>query len=571
MLSCGFNCACFRVRQVSGCARLTAMVTEAGVDAYNLTGGMHLSQIKITSLTFGYEGSYENIFEDVTLELDTDWRLGLIGRNGRGKTTLLRLLEGGLAYKGRIEASVSFDYFPFEPRDSTRDALTVAREVIAPFDEWEREMELLSLSTDPVSLSRYGDVFERYTACDGFIINSLITAECGKLGISPEVLEHPFDTLSGGEQTKLLLAALFLRHESFLLIDEPTNHLDLEGRETLSRYLGTKSGFILVSHDRAFLDASIDHVLSINRANIELQRGSYSSWKENRDRTEQFERTQDEKLRRQITELTAAAQKARGASAATEAHKHGERFAGVRPDRGALGHTAAKQMKRAKCLEARRERALDEKLQLLKNEEQAQSLKLRLLPPPKKRLVSVSGLSVFYGSRVLFENLSFTVDAGERAALTGLNGCGKSSVIKLLLGQEVPHTGLCELTSGVKVSYVPQDTSFLRGDMRAYIEREQLDEELLKAILRKLDFTRAAFDRRLEELSSGQKKKLLLGAALSRQAHILIWDEPLNYIDILSREQLEELIERYRPTMLFIEHDKMFEKRIATREIAVKQ
>ena len=207
-----------------------------------------MSMIQVSHLTFGYEGSFDNIFEDVSFQIDTDWKLGFIGRNGRGKTTFLNLLLGRYEYTGTITHSVEFEYFPHPVEDREEMTLTILEGIAPEAQLWEIQREL-----------------------------SLLEVEEG-------VLYRPFSTLSNGEQTKTLLAALFLKENRFLLIDEPTNHLDTLAREKVGEYLAGKKGFILVSHDRAFLDRCVDHVLSINRADIEVQRGNYSSWQQNKDR-----------------------------------------------------------------------------------------------------------------------------------------------------------------------------------------------------------------------------------------------------------------------------------------------
>ena len=519
--------------------------------------------IDVAHLTFGFDG--EMIFDDVSVQLDTDWRLGLIGRNGRGKTTFLHLLQGAYPYAGTITADTAFDYFPFDVDDPAQDTLGVVRAAIAPFDCWEARMQRLAARGDEAAMREYGELYERYQGADGYTINEQIVREAALLQVPGEVLARPFGTLSHGERTKLLLAALFLKKGNFLLIDEPTNHLDLHGRRVIGEYLARKSGFILVSHDRALLDTAADHILSIDRCGIELQRGNYTSWKENRDRHDAFERAENEKLVQDITRLQAAAGRAGAWSDALERSKVGAHAA----DRGYIGHKSAKMMKRAKVIERRCEEKIEHKRALFKNTEQAEKLKLHLLKPPRKRLIEVERLAVDYGARALFTGLSFTVEAGERVALTGPNGSGKSSVLALLLGRDVPHTGAARIAPGLEVSYIPQDTSFLRGSLDEFIAARSLDGSLLRAILRKLDFTRAQFSRDLAGYSAGQKKKLLLAAALSKPAHILIWDEPLNFIDILSREQVEALLSHEEPTMLFVEHDATFIKNIATRSVAV--
>ena len=161
--------------------------------------------------------------------------------------------------------------------------------------------------------------------------------------------------------------------------------------------------------------------------------------------------------------------------------------------------------------------------------------------------------------------MTFTLERGERAALRGPNGAGKSSLLKLILGEEIPHTGTLWLAGGCKVSYVPQDTSFLRGDLKTFAQESGIDESLFKAILRKLDFSRTQFEKDMADYSGGQKKKVLLARSLCQPAHLYLWDEPLNFVDLYSRMQLEDLLLRYRPTMLFVEHDRTFTDKVATR------
>jgi len=247
-----------------------------------------MSQIMINDLTFSYDTVYDNIFEHVSFMIDTDWRLGFIGRNGKGKTTFLNLLLRKYEYQGSITASVNYDYFPFEVSNPEINTLELIKDTIAPFSSWEIEMkECLRKQeggADLPAMDRYGQLLDLYQVQDGFIIEELIEKELGRLQVDASVLERPFSTLSFGERTKVMLAALFLKKNNFLLIDEPTNHLDMEGRAALADYLRTKKGFILVSHDRAFLDQCIDHVLSINRADIEVMKGNYTTWRENKDR-----------------------------------------------------------------------------------------------------------------------------------------------------------------------------------------------------------------------------------------------------------------------------------------------
>lgn len=490
-----------------------------------------MSQIIVTNLTFRYDGSYDNVFENVSLCLDTDWKLGFIGRNGRGKTTFLKLLMGEYDFSGSISASVDFAYFPFDAPAPERDTLAVIRSICPTREEWalHRELSLLDIGRD--------------------------------------CLFRPFNTLSNGERTRALLAAMFLKENNFLLIDEPTNHLDMEARETLAQYLKKKKGFILVSHDRVFLDGVIDHVLSINRADIELQQGNYSTWARNRELQDSYERRENERLAKEIGHLAEAARRTSGWSDKLEKTKHGVKSGGLRPDRGYIGAKSAKMMKRSKVTEARRQKAVEDKKSLLKNVEKTAGIAMSPLVFPQRHLMNASGLSVAYGDRVLFEGLHFDLGRGDRIAVCGRNGSGKSSLLRLLAGEDVPHGGNLRRGSNLIISIVPQDTSFLSGGLAGFAEAGGVDPALYRSMLRKLGLSREQFEKDLSDFSDGQKKKALLALSLCQRAHVYIWDEPLNFIDVISRRQVEELILKHGPTMIFVEHDRAFVDAVATKTI----
>lgn len=498
-----------------------------------------MAQIRVKDLTFCYDGGIDNIFEDVSFSIDTDWRLGFIGRNGKGKTTFLNLLLGKYRYQGTIDAPSGFRYFPYLVTERQ-----MGMEAWAFIDELEEGCELWQAAR-----------------------------ELADLGETDEILYRPFGSLSPGERTKILLAVLFAGNGGFFLIDEPTNHLDLEGRRKLGSYLARKRGFLLVSHDRAFLDQCVDHILAINRTNIEIQRGNFSSWWENRRRQDAFELARQEKLQKDIGRLTESARRASGWSDRTEKSKFGVDKTGAKAaDRGFVGHKAAKLMQRSKSIQRRREEAVEEKKQLLQNLERQEALAVTPLPcRTGARLAEFRDVAVCYNGRRVCREITFEVLAGERIALQGANGCGKSSLLKLLLGEEIPHSGTVETMSGLVVSYVSQNTDHLRGSLTEFVRTQGLDGSRFRTILRKLDVPREQFEKDLADYSSGQKKKVLLAASLCTQAHLYVWDEPLNFIDVISRMQVEDLLLACRPTLLFVEHDARFCDEIATRRIRIQR
>ena len=500
-----------------------------------LKGLIIIAEINISGITFAYDGSYENVFENVHLSIDTNWKLGLSGRNGRGKTTLLRLLAGQLAYRGKITAPCNFTYFPFDV-----DKSRLTKSIIGDFGDFT--------ATHPHS-------------------DWQLTRELNLLEVTEDALHRPFDTLSGGEQTKVMLAALFLRENNFLLIDEPTNHLDIHGRELVSRYLSGKSGFILVSHDRYFLDGCVSHILSINKANIEVMRGNFSTWLENKQRQDNFELAENQKLKREIVRLEKSAREKADWSENVESSKIGKNAVRDIGWRSYAGEKSRKMMKSSKVIEKRQQRAIEEKSNLLKNIETVDDLKIFPQKYHAKTLVRLRDVGISYGDKAVCNDITFTIETGDRIAICGANGSGKSSIIKLICGESLQHTGEVHVGSGLKISYISQDTSHLTGNLWDFCRDNGLDASLMLAMLRKLDFRREQFDIAMQNFSAGQKKKVLIAKSLLEKAHLLIWDEPLNYIDVLSRIQIENLILRHCPTILFVEHDGAFLDKIATSRI----
>lgn len=486
-----------------------------------------MSLIHVANLTFSYDGSYDIIFENVSFQIDTDWKLGLIGRNGRGKTTFLNLLFGKYEYQGDIFRSVNFDYFPFEVSNKTESTLDVIALIYPDFALWKIKKEFFLLE------------------------------------VCESVLYRQFDTLSQGEQTKVLLAILFLKPNVFLLIDEPTNHLDETARIIVGNYLKSKKGFIVVSHDRYFLDHCIDHVLSINKSNIEVQHGNFSSWWYNKTVRDQFEITENEKLQKQIKHLSKASKQTANWSDKVELTKYGTR--GV--DKGYIGHKAAKMMKRSKAIQNRKALAVAEKSKLLKNIEQTSELAIHPMVYHTNQLATLKDISIFYMQNKICHDVNFTIKQGDRIALRGKNGCGKSSILKLILGEKIDHLGTITVGNHLIISYVSQDTSFLNGTLEELANASCIDLTLFKSILIKLDFNQIHLEKKIETLSEGQKKKVSIAKSLCQQAHLYLWDEPLNFIDVISRIQIENLIDQYKPTLLFVEHDTTFCEKIATKMI----
>ena len=491
-----------------------------------------MAMIQLMDVSFTYEGSYEEVFTHLTCRLDSTWRLGLIGRNGRGKTTLLRLLAGQLKPRGVIQAPLRPVLFPFAAPGEATLTMDALRTFAPDAEDWRLQLG------------------------------------CNQLGITETALTRPFGTLSRGEQTKAQLAALFAREDVWPLIDEPTNHLDGQGRELVAQYLSGKDGFLLVSHDRDFLNRCVDHTVSLNRSTVTVQRGNFDDWERAFAQKNEAEQARNVQLHKEIDRLEESARKqAEWSRTCEKGNFHVAASDCAALDRGYVGARSAALMKRSLNAQARIGRDIEEKRTLLRDAERVGELKLSPLVHPKKKLIDVQDAFVRYDGRTVCEGIRFTVEQGDRLALTGGNGSGKSSVLKTLCGLSDAMGGVVNLASGLRISYVPQSTEGMQGSLRAFIAQTGADETLCKAILRNMDFGRQQFDKTIEQYSEGQKKKLLLARSLCEQAHVYIWDEPLNYMDVFSRIQLEELIVAAKPTLLLVEHDHAFVTRVCTQTV----
>ena len=484
-----------------------------------------MASIKVTDLSFYYDGSYDMIFEQVNFEIDTKWKLGFCGRNGRGKTTFLRLLMGDFEFRGHVASDVSFDYFPFEIPDKSRTVLKILLDVAPASQEWQ------------------------------------IRKELSLLHVASDAIDRSFHTLSSGEQTKVLLAGLFLKGNHFLLIDEPTNHLDTFARRVVANYLKGKNGFILVSHDRTLLDACTDHTLSINKTNIEIISGNFSTWWQQHARQEAFEQQENEKLNEEIKNLTHVARQNKFWAQTLVGQNYD--YAG---HYRSPGSREARLRKDAKRKERQILENIEEKKMLLKNVETKEALTISPLETGEQ-LLNMENIHFKYDTRNILKDFSLTLNQGDRVAIVGANGSGKSSVLKLICGELTPCLGTIQLAQNLIISYVPQDATFLTGNLNDFALNSGLDLEIFTTLLMKLDFSDDQLRKDMNLFSAGQKKKVLIAKSLAEKAHLYIWDEPLNYIDVLSRMQIEELLLSCRPTMIFVEHDEAFIENVANQVI----
>ena len=514
------------------------------------------------NVTFYYTSPYKVIFENLNLTIDCNWKTGLIGRNGRGKTTMLNLLQKKLFPQiGNIHHSKECFLFPYQADENFDTVYKFLKNNTAPFDFWEKEMEKLTKNPTKENLEKYGEIQELFTNHNGYIIDSLIEKELYDMKLENSILTRDLKTLSGGEKTKIQIILLFLKQNIFPLIDEPTNHLDIKGREILSDYLNKKTGFILVSHDRFFLDSCVDHIISINKSDIRINQSTYSQWEENMTLELNFEKKRNEKIKSNIKKLNEASRRSRKWSDSKESEK------AAHTDKGAIGAQSARLMKQAINFEKRIDKNIEEKSSLLKNLEKDYDLKIFNHPKTPSTLIDIKDLTIKYDANVILKNFSMTLNKGDRVAITGKNGSGKTSIFKALLNQ-ITYEGKIIFPDFIIFSLAKQIPEWNTGLLKNHVEK-YFEENKFREILACLNVRGDIWEKPLENFSEGERKKIEICKSIINPVMLLMWDEPLNYLDIPTRQKIQEAIIKYSPTMIFIEHDKYFTEKVATQIIEI--
>ena len=492
------------------------------------------------------------ILDGFTFQVDSGERVGLLGPNGCGKTTLLRILTGVVDHdEGEIVIAPGkriglISQIPVYPAGYTvEDVLDTA---FAPLQAMEAEMarlaEQMGEKSDPALMARYDKLSAAYQAGGGYETETNKNKVCNGLSIPMEMRRRLFDQLSGGEKTRVNLGRLILEDTDILLLDEPTNHLDLQATEWLEEYLEKFKGTVLaVSHDRYFLDKVVQRVVEIQNGKAEFYSGNYSFYAVEKERRYEERLRQYEKEQAKIEQLEKAAEQLRVWA-----------YSGM-----------DKTFKRAKSMEKRieRMRTTDRPTKERKMEVRFGERDFR-----GDEVLTIKNLEKSYGERTLFSDVNLEVAGGERIALLGNNGTGKSTLIKILTGEVAPDGGKLRLGPTVRIGYLPQIIHF------AHPERTLVD-----TMLYDLDCTAqtarnrlASFKFRGEDvfkpvsaLSGGEQSRLRLCMLMDSKINLLILDEPTNHLDIQSREWIEEAVEDYEGNLLFVSHDRYFIDRFATR------
>ena len=510
-------------------------------------------EIQVSGLVKSFEVG-RNVLDGLTFQIDQGERVGLLGRNGAGKTTLFRILTGELEPdegtvtigQGRRVGLIS--QIPVYPAGFTvEDVLRSAFSRLESLGEEMRQLEsrMAAGESDPALLRRYGTLSERFEAFGGYDTDVAVNKIANGLSISREMREQLFDSLSGGEKTRVNLGRLILEDTDILLLDEPTNHLDLHATEWLEEYIRTFRGTVVViSHDRYFLDRTVTRVIEVQDGKAEFYSGNYSFYAVEKERRYQERMKQYEKEQAKIAQLEKSAEQLRLWA-----------FQGM-----------DKTYRRAISMEKRIER-----MRTTSKPTKAKKMDARFNAAEfhGDEVLSIRNLAKSYGDKHLFEGITLRVEGGERIALIGDNGTGKTTLIKMIVGELYPDDGRIRTGPQVKEAYLPQVVHFDHPDWNLVenmmAAKRGLSAQSARNRLAAYDFRGEDVLKPVSVLSGGEQSRLRLCMLMDDEINFLILDEPTNHLDIDSREWIEEAVEAYDGTLLFVSHDRYFINRFATR------
>ncbi|WP_419013271.1 ribosomal protection-like ABC-F family protein [Dysosmobacter sp.] len=510
-------------------------------------------EIQVNNLVKSFEVG-KNVLDGLTFQVDQGERVGLLGRNGAGKTTLFKILTGELDYdegtvvvgQGRRVGLIS--QIPVYPAGYTVE--DVLRSAFARLESLAEEMRALEArmaagESDPAILKRYGTLSERFEAFGGYDTDVAVNKIANGLSIPESQRSQLFDSLSGGEKTRVNLGRLILEDTDILLLDEPTNHLDLHATEWLEEYIrGFRGTVVTISHDRYFLDRTVTRVIEIQDGKAEFYSGNYSFYAVEKERRYQERMKQYEKEQAKIQQLEKAAEQLRVWA-----------FMGM-----------DKTYRRAISMEKRIER-----MRTTAKPTKARKMDARFSSAEfhGDEVLGIRNVSKSYGDKHLFEGISLKVEGGERIALIGDNGTGKSTLIKMIVGELYPDEGRIKTGPQVKEAYLPQIVRFDHPDWNLVenmmAAKKGLSAQSARNRLAAYDFRGEDVFKPVSVLSGGEQSRLRLCMLMDDEINFLILDEPTNHLDIDSREWIEEAVEAYDGTLLFVSHDRYFINRFATR------
>lgn len=521
-------------------------------------------EIELNNIIKNY--GLKNVLNGMNLTLKTGERVAIIGCNGAGKSTVLKIIMkqeniSAGTINIRKNATIGMLRQIYEYEETNPNVYTFLQRSFEHFFELETKLKKLedemSYEKDDEKMSellqKYGNVQQKYIQMGGYDIQEKFNKICSGLQINEKMLNQNYNDLSGGEKTIVNLGALLLKEPSILLLDEPTNHLDMEKLEWLEKFLKEYKGTILmVSHDRYFLDKIATKTILLENGKEKIYFGNYSYFlKEDEKRTlAEFENYKNQqKMIKKMKEPIKTLRK--------------------------FGELAKNEMffKRAKSIEKKLAK-IEQLPQVDLEQKTLLNFKLNIDSRSGKDVVIINNLNKNFESKNIFENANLQIHYGEKIALIGKNGTGKSTLLKIIMNEDCEYTGEIKIGQSVNIGYIPQEINFEDDNQTILNFFEQFDnrnETEIRTSLAKYMFRGNDVFKKVSSLSGGEKVRLILAKLLKQNINFLILDEPTNHIDIETRELLEEAIKEYSGTVLFVSHDRYFINNLAERIVEVKE
>lgn len=523
--------------------------------------------LQIQNLTKFYED--ELILDEVSLEIHSGDRIGLVGANGSGKSTFLKILIGEEEdYLGLIgkKDELKISYLRQNHLEVTKEMSVGAELLREHLAWWQVRQEMLNLeetmasgAIDEELMQKYSEYHERFERLGGYQLLNTAEVLFRKLGFPPTYWQHSYATLSGGEKTRVALGSLLLAQPDILLLDEPTNHTDLETMEWLSQILNNFPGVILlVSHDRAFLDRTVNKILELEDGQMVMYSGNYSDYRREKNRLLLNQQYQYEKQQREQKRLKKLF--AKQMNWFKQAH-----LAAGQNDH--LRRKAKKLARRAKAYQSKLNKLLSNRTLAPKKREKM-NLRFQQKRRVTKDLITFSEVSFAYPGRDnLFTDLTFLVQRSDRIGIIGPNGTGKTTLLKLLLGELKPASGKIYVNPHLRIGYFSQELEILDKNLSPMeiLAKVGMNSADARTLLGNLQLSGEEVFSSINKLSLGEQVRVVLAKLMWINPEIMILDEPTNYLDIPGREKLEEALEQYLGTLLIISHDRFLIQRLANK------
>ena len=533
-----------------------------------------LAQLTNVSLSF----PDKKVLDDVSLTVYPGDRISLVGENGAGKTSLFRMLKGRLVPdSGEVSLAreVRIGYleqdFAGMVDDPKRTCMEAALEPFWPLIELESRIERLASELGEAGdraselLAELGEAQQCFEVAGGYEFRARTESTLTGLGLTEVYWDRRVSELSAGQRVRIALARLLLEDHDLILFDEPTNHLDIPAREWLEGHLaGMDAAYVVASHDRRFLDAVSRKVAHLDRGRLTLYSGDYTASRQQLAQAEEEGWRRYEKSRKLVKKLQRQAQDYQRWSDAGEKKKRGA------ADKGFVSHKAAKLMKRSLVAQRRMEEAVENAS--TEKPFQKDAVRIEFASSRGRGLVHAEDLIVGYAEgRPLTEEVSFDLSAGDRLAVLGPNGCGKTALLRTVLGEIPPLRGDVRLVPSVKVGYFDQDNRLVPPHLTALeaVLGTERDETLARTVMGRMGVRRETVNKPVAKLSSGERAKVLLAGIILSDNNLLVLDEPTNYLDIVTQDVLLEALNDFPGGIMFVSHDRYFVEELATETMTL--